>query len=57
MKIPPDSANCLIYLKLDVVATSRTLVSLIRNCLKKYNTKEKLYCSVRFTKANLYVFC
>ena len=46
MKIPPDSANCLIYLKLDAIATSWTLVSLVRNCLKKYNAKKKLYCSV-----------
>ena len=36
MKIPPDFANCLIYLKLDTVATSWVVVSLVRNCLKKY---------------------
>ena len=55
MKIPADSGSCSIYLKLDTVATSWTLVSFVRNCLKKYiPRKTLLLCGL--LKANLYVF-
>ena len=56
MKIPPDSANCLIYLKLDAIATSWTLVSWIRNCLEKYNTKKKTLLLCQVYKSKLICF-
>ena len=55
MKIPPDCANFLIYLKLDAIATSWTLVSWVRNCLKKYNPRKTLLlCDL--LKGNLHIF-
>ena len=55
MKIPPDCANFVIYLKLDTIATSRTLVSWVRICLKKYNPRKTLLlCDL--LKQNLHVF-
>ena len=42
MKITPDCANFLIYLKLDSIETSWTLGSWVRNCLKKYSPRKTL---------------
>ena len=55
MKIPPDCANFLIYLKLDSIETSWTLVSWARNFLKKSNPR-KILLLCGLLKANLHVF-
>ena len=57
MKIRPDCANFVIYLKLDAIATSWTLVSWVRNCLKKVNPRKTLlYFTLWFTKSKLICF-